>query len=45
MPSVMWSSIGDLEMTLEAALTDESPVKPLQDTQRAATAVRQLLKG
>ena len=42
--SVMWSNIGDLETTLEAALTDESPIKPLQDTQRAATAVRQLLK-
>ena len=42
--SVMWSSIGDLEMTLEAALTDENPVTPLQDTQRAATAVWQLLK-
>ena len=43
--SVMWSSIGDLETTLEAALTDESPIKPLQDTERAATAVWQLLKG
>ena len=42
--SVMWSSIGDLETTLEAALTDESPIRPLQDTQVAATAVRQLLK-
>lgn len=42
--SVMWSSAGDLETTLEAALTAESPVKPLQDTQVAATAVRQLLK-
>ena len=43
--SVMRSSIGDLEMTLETALTDDCPVKPLQDTQRAATAVRQLLKS
>ena len=42
--SVMWSSIGNLETTLKAALTDESPVTPLQDTQAAATAVRQLLK-
>lgn len=42
--SVMWSSIENLKTTLEAALTDESPVTPLQDTQVAATAVRQLLK-
>ena len=43
--SVMRSSVEDLETTLEAALTDESPIKPLQDTQVAATAVRQLLKS
>ena len=42
--SVMWSRVEDLETSLETALADESPVKPLQDTQRAATAVRQLLK-
>ena len=42
--SVMWSSVEDLEMDLETALADESPIKPLQDTQVAATAVRQLLK-
>lgn len=42
--SVMRSGVGDLETSLEAALADESPVTPLQDTQRAATAVRQLLK-
>ena len=42
--SVMWSDVEDLEANLEAALADESPIKPLQDTQRAATAVRQLLK-
>ncbi len=42
--SVMRSSIENLETTLETALTDESPVTPLKDTQRAATAVRQLLK-
>ena len=42
--SVKWSNVEDLEATLEAALTDESPIKPLQDTQVAAKAVRQLLK-
>ena len=42
--SVMWSGVEDLEASLEAALMDESPVKPLQDTQVAATAVKQLLK-
>ena len=42
--SVMWSTVEDLETSLETALTDESPIKPLQDTQVAATAVRQLLK-
>ena len=42
--SVMWSSVEDLEIVLEAALADESPIKPLRDTQVAATAVRQLLK-
>jgi len=43
--SVMWSGVEDLETSLEAALTNTSPIKPLQDTQVAATAVRQLLKG
>lgn len=43
--SVKWSAVEDLETNLEAALADESPVKPLQDTQVAATAVRQLLKN
>ena len=42
--SVMWSGVEDLEIALETALADENPVKPLQDTQVAATAVRQLLK-
>lgn len=42
--SVMWSSVEDLEIALETALADESPVKPLRDTQVAATAVRQILK-
>ena len=42
--SVMWSSVEDLEIALETALAEESPVKPLRDTQVAATAVRQLLK-
>ena len=42
--SVMWSGVENLEIALETALMDESPVKPLQDTQVAATAVRQLLK-
>ena len=42
--SVMRSSVEDLETNLETALTDEGPIKPLQDTQVAATAVRQLLK-
>ena len=42
--SVMWSSVEDLEIALETALADESPIKPLRDTQVAATAVRQLLK-
>ena len=42
--SVMRSSVEDLETSLEAALSDASPIKPLQDTQVAATAVRQLLK-
>ena len=43
--SVMWSSVEDLETNLETALADESPIKPLRDTQVAATAVRQLLRG
>ena len=42
--SVMWSGVENLEIALETALMDEGPVKPLQDTQVAATAVRQLLK-
>jgi mitochondrial fission protein ELM1 len=42
--SVMWSSVEDLEIALETALADESPIKPLRDTQVAATAVRQILK-
>ena len=42
--SVKWSDVEDLEASLEAALADESPIKSLQDTQAAATAVRQLLK-
>ena len=41
--SVMWSGVEDLETVLETALVDKSPVKPLQDTEVAATAVRQLL--
>ena len=43
--SVMWSGVADLEIALETVLADESPVKPLQDTQVAAAAVRQLLKN
>ena len=42
--SVMRSSVEDLETSLEIALTDEGPIKPLQDTQVAATTVRRLLK-
>lgn len=42
--SVKRSGVEDLEARLEAALADESPIKSLQDTQHAATAVRQLLK-
>ena len=42
--SVMWSGVEDLEIALETALAAESPVKPLQDTQIAAAAVRQLLR-
>ena len=42
--SVMRAGVGDLETSLETALADESPIKALQDTQRAATAVTQLLK-
>ena len=42
--SVMWSGVEDLEIVLETALAAESPVKPLQDTQVAATVVRQLLR-
>jgi len=42
--SVMCSGVEDLEIALETALAAESPVKPLQDTQVAATAVRQLLR-
>ena len=42
--SVKWSDVEDLEASLETALADESPIKSLQDTQAAATAVRQLLK-
>ena len=42
--SVMRSRVGDLETSLETALADENPIKPLQDTQVAATAVTQLLK-
>ena len=43
--SVKWSDIEDLESNLEAALADESPIKSLQDTQVAATAIRQLLRN
>ena len=42
--SVKWSDVEDLESSLEAALADESPIKSLQDTHVAATAIRQLLK-
>ena len=42
--SVIRSGVENLETSLETALADESPVTPLQDTQVAATAVRQLLK-
>ena len=42
--SVIRSSVENLETSLEAALTDEGPVKSLRDTQVAATAVRQLLR-
>ena len=42
--SVMCSGVEDLEIALETALAAESPVKSLQDTEVAATAVRQLLK-
>ncbi len=42
--SVIRSGIEDLETSLEAALADENPVTPLQDTQAAAAAVRQLFK-
>ena len=42
--SVKWSDVEDLEASLETALATESPIKSLQDTQAAATAVRQLLK-
>lgn len=42
--SVKWSNVEDLGASLEAALADERPIKSLQDTQHAATAVRQLLK-
>ena len=42
--SVKWSDVEDLEANLETALMDEGPIKPLQDTQAAVTAVRQLLK-
>lgn len=43
--SVKWSDVEDLEASLEAALADESPIKSLQDTQVAATSIRQLLKN
>ena len=42
--SVKWSDVEDLEGNLETALMEEGPIKPLQDTQAAATAVRLLLK-
>ena len=42
--SVVWSGVEDLETNLETALANKNPVKPLQDTQVAATAVKQLLK-
>ena len=42
--SVKWSDVENLEASLETALADESPIKSLQDTQAAATAVRRLLK-
>ncbi len=42
--SVVRAGVGSLETSLETALADKSPVKPLQDTQVAATAVRQLFK-
>ena len=43
--SVKWSDVEELESNLEAALADESPIKSLQDTHVAATAIRQLLKN
>ena len=43
--SVKWSDVEDLDASIEAALADESPIKPLRDTQVAAKAVRQLLKN
>ena len=42
--SVKWSDVENLEASLEITLADESPIKSLQDTQAAATAVGQLLK-
>ena len=42
--SVKRSDVEDLEASLEAALADENPIQLLQDTQVAATAIRQLLE-
>ena len=42
--SVKWCDVEDLGASLDAAVADESPIKPLQDTHHAAIAVRQLLK-
>ncbi len=42
--SVKRSDVENLEASLEITLADESPIKSLQDTQAAATAVRRLLK-
>ncbi|MCZ6680711.1 MAG: ELM1/GtrOC1 family putative glycosyltransferase [Candidatus Poribacteria bacterium] len=41
--SVTWSGVEDLEISLQKALADKTPIEPLQDTQIAAAAVTELL--
>ena len=43
--SVTWTRVEDLEIDLQQAFADETPIKPLQDTQIAAKAVTQLFSG
>ncbi len=41
--SVRWCGIKDLEENIRQMLADKTPIEPLQDTQIAATVIRQLV--